>query len=289
MQTNNKRISEIEFILRKETGISGWQISKPEQGLSKETYIAKSDKRIVFVKFDVNIPPLKRLSKLGLTPKVIATGVVHNENFVIQEFIEGIHPNRLWFESHIAQLARFIKIYHYDKQLIKLLAGNRKFRIQKQIKDDFRNIEEQIDEVALNQYETEIFKNSFNLLKKQGRDFSSINPAVIHADPNLNNILVASDKIYMIDWDNVILSDPLRDIGLILWWYVPKAKWKTFFKYYGLDVNESVYNRLYFWVALRSLVISLWFIINKNDTKAAKEYLRDFYTAVNKQDNPRSI
>jgi hypothetical protein len=35
-------------------------------------------------------------------------------------------------------------------------------------------------------------------------------------------------RLYLVDWDEVDLSDPWRDAGIQLWWHVPVARWTEF-------------------------------------------------------------
>lgn len=49
-----------------------------------------------------------------------------------------------------------------------------------------------------------------------------------HPDPSPVNLLVTENSLILIDWDDVSLSDPLRDIGVMLWWYLPRSACKRF-------------------------------------------------------------
>lgn len=280
-----KRFDEIKNLLQSNIGGENWKITKPDRGLSKETYIVKNDKKTYFLKFDINIPPLLRVSELGLTPKIVNYGKLHNENFVVQEYIEGVHPDRKWFSKNINILADFIKSYHGDKKLAELLPFNRNFNSQKHLNDDISNLRESIKKANNEIYKSTIFIKEFNDFVRQGKKLEIVKPVPIHADPNFNNFLLVNGKLYFVDWDNVMLSDPLRDIGLILWWYLPKTKWNDFFTRYGIKNNKNTLDRLFWWVSARSLAVSLWFLLQKDDLKEAKKYLKDFYTALNRKYN----
>ena len=53
-----------------------------------------------------------------------------------------------------------------------------------------------------------------------------LNPLVAtHGDPNPQNLLVSRFGITLIDWDGAALSDPLRDVGPLLWWFIPPTRW----------------------------------------------------------------
>ena len=90
----------------------------------------------------------------------------------------------------------------------------------------------------------------------------------------------------MVDRDNLQLSDPMRDAGLLLWWYVSPTQWPIFFKAYGLLLDENLVNRIYWWAARTSFAIALWHVEHEFDCTA---FLQDFLAALNRFDNPRAI
>ncbi len=280
----NKRIEEVKKLLQVKIGGGNWLFTKPKHGVSKESYIAESKTRKIFIKFDVNIPPLLRLGEMGLAPKVIGHGKIRNKNFIIQEFIEGLKPDNVWVQNHLLEFAEFIKKYHSDEELKNMLNVSG-FSLIRQINNDMIDIERQLKHVKYGIFKTPAFNSAFLEFKKQSKYMTEVLPVVVHADPNLSNLIIAGDSIYMVDWDNILLSDPIRDLGLILWWYVPRDKWKIFFDYYGIPENQEILDRLFWWVAARSLAISLWWLNNKKYEDGAKDYLEDFYKGVEKREN----
>jgi aminoglycoside phosphotransferase (APT) family kinase protein len=45
-------------------------------------------------------------------------------------------------------------------------------------------------------------------------------------DPDAENLMRQGDAaLYLIDWDEARVSDPARDIGQVLWWYVRPERW----------------------------------------------------------------
>jgi thiamine kinase-like enzyme len=108
-----------------------------------------------------------------------------------------------------------------------------------------------------------------------------------HNDPNNKNFLLAGDRIYIIDWDDIVLSDPLRDTGLLLWWYVPGRKWREFFTTYEQPLNESTLQRIYWWGARASLRVALWYD-RKRDEQAVGAFVTDFLAVLNRRQNPHA-
>src|SRR5689334_22704761 len=93
-----------------------WMIQKPPAGF-KESYIAESQDRKLFLKFDVDTPPLHRLAEIGVTPPLLFVGKDEDRPFIIQEFVQGEYPDRAWLNANIFILAQFLKTYHTDEPL----------------------------------------------------------------------------------------------------------------------------------------------------------------------------
>lgn len=108
----------------------------------------------------------------------------------------------------------------------------------------------------------------------------------VHPDPNTKNLLLVDTRLMMVDWDNLQLSDPMRDAGQLLWWYVSPKQWPIFFQAYGLELDENLVNRIYWWAARTSFAIALWHIEHEFDCTS---FLQDFLAALNKMNNPRAV
>jgi hypothetical protein len=93
----------------------------------------------------------------------------------------------------------------------------------------------------------------------------------------------------MLDWEEIALSDPMRDVGLFLWWYVPPHKWREFFEVYdhtAPEPGDPTHDGIYWWAARRSLEVALW--LDRHDHKsAAQVFLTDFIAAAHRSGNPK--
>ncbi len=134
-------------------------------------------------------------------------------------------------------------------------------------------------------YGNDELKNIFQIFRVQTRHLSVTPLVPVHADPNNHNIILLGKKIYLVDWDDILLSDPMHDIGLLLFWYVPKEKWEEFFKAYGSPFDED---RMYWWIARGSFSIAHWFY-ERNDFEKTAIFLNNFSAAVKKENNPGLI
>lgn len=277
---------DIEKILYNTFKTSGWIIQKPPYGLSKETYVAQNGPKRVFIKFEVNIPPLKRVSDLGLAPCLLSSGTYHNRTYVIQQFVKGIIPTRKWINNNLKKLAELIKSYHSDKELFYILKNNSKLDYKNNVNDSLKFVEKQLEEVKQIIITNKNIENGIKKLMNESKNLRPVPLTVIHTDPNYKNMLLVGNRLYILDWDDVRISDPVRDIAPLLWWYIDKNKWPMFFNYLGIEMIDSLMNRFYWWMARQSLTIAIFFA-KKNDVKKVNKYLVDFAAALNHSDNPR--
>ena len=128
--------------------------------------------------------------------------------------------------------------------------------------------------------------SAFEKLNNQAQKLHPVKLMPVHPDPNTKNMLLIDSKLLLVDWDNLKLSDPMRDAGLLLWWYVSPRKWPIFFHAYGLPVDEDLADRIYWWSARTSFAIALWHVEHGYDCTA---FLQDSVAAVNKDGNPRAV
>lgn len=277
--------NEVIDILQKTFHSSNWIIQKTKHGLSKETFKVSNDKKMYFVKFDVNIPPLVRVVELGIAPKIVVTGTCKNKTYIIQEFIDGYYPSRNWFNVNLKKLAEFIKIYHSDRMLFDILKKDSEIDYKMNVQSSLKFVEKELEKVK-EIIKPDQIKNDLEKLISQSNNLIPVELTPIHTDPNYKNFLLFENKLYMLDWDDVRLSDPVRDIAPLLWWYVEKEKWQEFFKNFGLDLNDDLLNRIYWWMARQSLTIAIFFA-KKKDENQVNNYLADFKSALNRDTNPQ--
>jgi len=261
-----------------------WTIQKPPAGY-KESYIAESQARRVFLKFEVDTPALQRLAEIGVTPSLLFVGNQEDRPFIIQEFAHGDFPDRTWLNANILMLAQLLKTYHTDEQLRDILSRDNLLSYPEHVDQELAILEADINETTFDLFQSLEFKKAFDLLKKQAVKLTPFPLVPNHSDPNYKNMLVTDKGLMMVDWDDIVLSDPMRDVGLILWWYIKPNKWPEFFELYGLKMDEA---KIYWWVAKRSLTVALWFEKRKAE-KETRIFLNDFYRAIEKKENPQVV
>jgi aminoglycoside phosphotransferase (APT) family kinase protein len=256
-----------------------WTIEKPQHGRQKECYIASNRDRKVFIKFDLPIKSLQRLSDIGLAPRILASGNYKGIPYVIQEFLDGTHPSREWLVAHVAEVAKLIRTYHEDAQLTEILAEEGGLDYRDRLDQDLDDIAKRLEHLE----DPGQLRTQFAQLKAIATSFEDAALVPVHNEPNTGNMLLHQDKLTFIDWDEVLLSDPMRDIGGFLWWYVPIAQWKDFFQSYGATLTPQQEAKIYWFAARASLVIYLWRMEHGFPEGGFRE---DFMAALNLQSNP---
>jgi thiamine kinase-like enzyme len=277
-------MDNIRFILQEKFQLSDWTVSKPQDGQQKECYIAHSGNHSVFIKFDVPILLLQRLGEIEVAPRVVASGEEQGSSYVIQEYLSGAYPERAWFTRHLSSLANFMKRYHEDQQLYTLLSKSSPTDYRELIAQEIEQLERQLHVHVASLARAPETLSAFQELKTQATHLHSVPLVPTHPDPNTKNMLLVGKRLFLVDWDDIQLSDPLRDSGLLLWWYVKRENWIPFFQAYGLTYDNLLLERLFWWAARTSLAIALWQMEHKQEPT---HFLQDFLAALQRDNNPR--
>lgn len=275
---------EVAALTERELGGTGWTVRRAGGG-SKHSYLVNRGRTTIFVKLDVEAEPLRRLAELGVAPPLIASGRFSGRPFVLQEYVDGRHPDRTWFSTHLDDLAAFVRRYHDDPILRELLAGSSRptdtvLRVMSEIEGGLAAAQDR--EPALH-----VDPGDWSVFHAVGEVLHRVPHVPVHPDPNRKNFLVTSGRFVIVDWDDVILSDPLRDAGMLLWWYVPRDKWVEFFAAYGLHPDDETYARIHWWAASTSLKVALW-LAERGLWDEVEDFLKDFSAGARGRDNPHA-
>lgn len=279
-------IDQARRILQKRFSSENWTITLPKDGRQQECYVAQSETQRVFLKFHTPITALQRLSEIGVAPRLLGSDIDEGKLYIVQEYITGTYPDWRWFAGHLSSLASFVLCYHNDQPLTELLAENGHSDYKKYIEADLARLENQYASLHTEVLHTSEVSAAFNRLIRQAERLRPVQLVPVHPDPNTKNILLVGDTIFMIDWDDVLLSDPMRDVGLLLWWYVSQGQWSEFFDAYGLAMDEDITERIFWWAARTSFAVALWHVEYEYDCTS---FLRDFLAALNREGNPRAV
>ena len=276
----------VKNILQSHFDAPDWLITTPGDGQQKACFIAQFGTERVFIKFDVPVAALRCLGEIGVAPRVIASGMLDGKSYIVQEYITGNYPDWRWFAHHLPMLAAFIKRYHDDQALTSLLAVDKPTSYVEHVARDLALLENQFMSLQTEELHMLTIVSAFEKLKAWSECLQVVPLVPTHPDPNSKNILLTNDSLLMVDWDDRQLSDPMRDTGLLLWWYLAHHQWHDFFAAYGLMLDDKLIERIYWWAARTSFAIALWHVEHGYGCQA---FLHDFLAAINMKSNPHAV
>ena len=286
MLPDSEYMERIENLLQKHFHGNNWTITPTVEGQHKKSYLAQCAELKVFIKSGVPVVPLQRLSQLQVAPEIIGSGSIEGEPYVIQRYLAGAHPDRDWLTHRLPLLAQLIKRYHMDQQLTASLTEQTASTYEDHLQSGVEQLEKRLDALDREVLHTSRIAGALYTLQLQAQNFQAVKLVPVHPDPNTKNMLIVGDHLYLIDWDEITLSDPLRDIGLILWWYIPPQNWPEFFTAYGLQPDEASLRRIFWWCSYTSLAVAIWLAEHGHD---CRPFLQDFLAALAGENNPRAI
>jgi len=278
---------DVEGILEKEFSHGDWIVEKPTAGMAKEAYVATRGEVKVFIKFDADTPALERLAELRITPPLLRRGRHDGHPYTIQTYVEGVHPDWRWFTDHLSHLATLMRRYHTDAELARIICPGVHQSYEQHVERTVARLERELTQARTRLSKMGEMEESLRRLRRKAEQLEPIDLVPVHLDPSDKNFLVAGHRIYLLDWDDIRLSDPLRDAGLLLWWYVPTARWRDFFHAYGCPLDAHMLARLYWWGAASCLGIAFWFD-RTGDVATVDDFIGDFNAALDGKDNPRA-
>jgi aminoglycoside phosphotransferase (APT) family kinase protein len=278
-------MEQIKRILHHHFGSTTWEIARSKEGQQNAGYHARNGGVEVFVKVTDAVAALQRLGEIAVAPGVLASGSDQGRTYVIQEYITGNYPDGQWIATHLPVLASCIRRYHDDQPLTALLSQSTVTRYHEHVALDLAQLETQFSSLTTEGLHTPEITTAFEELKHQARKLQPDRLVPVHIDPNIHNILLTDERLVLVDWDGILLSDPLRDVGLLLWWYVPQHHWPDFFQSYGSSLDEASVERIFWWAARTSFAVALWQAAHQYECRA---FLHDFLAALAKKSNPHA-
>lgn len=272
----------VQSIIQSTLGGDGWTVRRPEQGWSGTSFIAEHSAQRVFVKFEAPIGVLRRLADIGVAPAVLVDGEFRGVPYVVQEFIEGTHPDHGWFANHVDDVIRLLQAVHRDVPLRTLLlpALDQRARALRDIEVAYQWVE------ASFPYHPGLHA-AHEWLVGERPEVREQDLVPTHGDVSRKNFMITPSRVVLVDWDGVALTDPLRDVGRLTWWYVPPSQWPGFLERYGLSLTPEVAVRIYWWAAFVSLDVAAG-LLRRGYRDDAVVYIGDFIAAASQQPNPRA-
>jgi thiamine kinase-like enzyme len=244
---------------------SEWKIT-PAGGATGDAYFAKCDGQELFLKRNSS-PFLAVLSAEGIVPKLVWTRRMENGDVITaQHRLIGRELKPM--DMNGQNVAELLHKIHRSKELLDMLK-----RLGKQPLTPNSLIEDIQQAVVFERLEQPEITQAVELLLLQLPDVQCDEQVVCHCDVNHNNWLISeNNQLYLIDWDGAMIADPAIDVGILLYWYIDEADWKEWLTSYGLELNEHLKTRMYWYVLLQALTSFLWYHA-KNNEKEMQNWL----------------
>ncbi|WP_077298995.1 phosphotransferase family protein [Virgibacillus pantothenticus] len=232
---------------------SEWEVV-PAGGLTGDAYLATKDNQRLFLKRNSS-PFLAVLSAEGIVPKLIWTKRMENGDVITaQEWLEGRELKPV--EMQHLRVADLLRKIHQSSELLHMLMRLGKKPITSD--ESFDTIKKRLLQIDLHHTHEQINLALINLEKllpitrKQKL-------VVCHGDLNHNNLLLTEEgNLYLIDWDNALIADPVIDYGMILNSYIPQENWHEWLNQYGIATDGHLLGRMHWYLLLDALHYLCW-------------------------------
>lgn len=251
-----------EKVLSKE-----WDVI-PAGGLTGDAYIANNGETRLFLKRNSS-PFLAVLSAEGIVPKLVWTKRLANGDVITaQNWLDGreLEPEEMQ-SSTVADLLRKI---HQSSELLHMLMrlGKKPISPLDRMNDIVNRLK--ILEIG-NRPEVNIALKYIKELLPKEKDLQQV---VCHCDLNHNNLLLSkTGKLYLIDWENAMIADPMTDYGMVLNSYIPRDNWKEWLANYGVNMNDTLMRNMYWHLLLDALNFLAWHAERKEENKVNERLL----------------
>lgn len=217
------------------------------------------------------------LSAEGIVPKLVWTKRLENGDVITaQHWLSGreLKPNDMNGEN-VAELLHKI---HHSKELLDMLKrlGKKPLTPSVILEDLKQTVEFE------NFYLPEVLQ-ALHYLEENLPYVDCAEKVVCHCDVNHNNWLLSSEnQLYLIDWDGALIADPAIDIGMLLYWYIDEKDWDSWLSTYGLQLNDQLRARMFWYVLAQTITYTLWYRAkhNEKETNEWHSYLRQMITKI---------
>jgi len=243
-----------------------WEIT-PAGGKTGEAFYAKYKDQRLFLKRNSS-PFLAVLSAEGIVPKLVWTKRLESGDVITaQQWLPGreLKPS----EMNQKLVARLLKKIHCSEPMLGMLSRIETSPLHPE--PILKSVVNELDEQVLSLPEVQ---NAMNFLKKEALNVYCDEKVVCHGDVNHNNWLLAEDnQLYLIDWDGAMIADPAIDLGLLLYWYIPKENWQDWLSMYGKELTDNLKLRMKWYVTIQTLSSIQWYK-NKNRLEEMNKWIK---------------
>jgi aminoglycoside phosphotransferase (APT) family kinase protein len=253
MKITNNQIKQICEKLKEEFV----EIKFLSRGNHNESYFLKTKNKNLVLRIENNhqFKNLKNeyifLKKINgkFAPKVYLfdnSNKIISKDYLVEDFIEGKHPERKVDNNFIKVMALWYKKLHSNKSVISLKESKNKNLLNQLIQYN-KNIIKYKNHVS-----KEVWNEYFKLFEKIKLFFEKNNKllnrrkyfSMVHGDPTRSNVFYDKNSVKLIDWEFVRYDYPETDLVFFFYSYdLTKKQWKFFLNTYGYS-NSQVANKI---------------------------------------------
>ena len=228
-----------------------WEIV-PAGGATGKAFYARHKEQKLFLKRNSS-PFLAVLSAEGIVPRLVWTKRLENGDVITaQKWLSGRVLNSS--EMNDQQVAKHLRKIHRSEALRGMLSRLGKSPLQPEAL--FSKIIRDLDQEFM---EIPSVKEAMDYLKLEVKQLYCEEHVVCHCDINHNNWLLTDlNQLYLIDWDGAMIGDPAIDLGLLLYWYIPKNEWENWLDHYGIKLTDDLTLRMKWYVLAQTLTSIQW-------------------------------
>jgi len=291
MRNRCEHQQEVKTFLSERFSTRSWEITIPH-GWGNENYYAHGNDRVYFVKLNTSVANYQAMASIGLTPPVLATGVLEDgTSLLVQPYVTGRTPTRHDFRNDLDHFARMVARMHHSPEVSRVLppAPSNQYRmLARQALMHLRLRWEQYKGLVPSM--AALVDESLAFLEGRIDQLDGAGVVASHNDIcNANWIITPDGQIYLVDLDAMSMDDPACDLGALLWWYYPPELRPRFLDIAGYPGGEQFKQRMQVRMAIHCLSITIPRENSFDQFNPATygESLTDFLAAVAGEENPQ--
>lgn len=281
---------KIQHMLRNAGFTGDWNVAPTAHGSTRRAFVARQGEESLFVKLGPVHPALDRLAEMGVTPSILARGDHDGEEFTVSQYSWGVVANRAWIRKHADALVDLFNVVQQDGTLRALLgSASPAATLDEHLATVVTRLIVRVEHASAPVFRSPGIRAALERLRATRHRVDDVPLVPAHTDPHPANVLVTPERTYLVDWDGIRLSDPMRDIGLLLWWFMPPEEWPLTLRRFWLPeaASATAIDRVFWWSAVTSLRAALWIDQHVPDEGAITSFLEDFREAEARRPNPK--
>lgn len=224
-----------------------WQMT-PLSGNTGQAYMGVNKEEKIFLKRNTS-PFIAALAAEGLTPKLKWTQRTYTGDILTaQEWEDGVLLTRADMDSD--RVIDLIRTIHQNDSLLNLVK-----RADGKESTPFDLINDYYQDLPYSLQSHHFFNQIAQEMSHQiDAQWLSLPACICHGDLNHNNFLLTSqEQLYLVDWDNAKIADPLFDICFLLCRYFPPSQWMDWFNRYQFEQTDNFKYRVRWYSLLACL------------------------------------